>query len=153
MNRLWTWRAGLTMRERRMVDFAGALTGLIVLLYGVVLPIGAAYDAASQRHEAAVRRSAALVAQVKALDAVPAPRPDGALDQQVAVSAQEAGLVVQSLQPRGRDRVVVTVAGAPTAATLRWLDHLGGTGLGVEVLALRPLGDGTVALDVTLRRP
>ncbi len=153
MSRLRTWRAGLTVRERHMVDLAGALTGLIVAAYGVVLPIGAAYDAASQRHEAAVQRSAALVAQVKALDTAPTARLDGALDQRVAASAQEAGLVVQSLQPRGRDRVAVTVASAPVAAALRWLDRLGGTGLGVEVLALRPLGDGTVALDVTLRRP
>lgn len=153
MSGLIAWRRGLTLREGRMVDFAAALTMLIVLVYGVVLPLGAAYDAAQARHEDAVRRSVALVADLKALDAAPAAKAAGPLDQRIAGSAQEAGLVVQSLQPRGADRVAVSIAGAPAASALRWLDRLGGAGLGIETLALRPAPDGTVALDVTLRRP
>lgn len=153
MNRLLAWRQALTLRERRLVDFAAVLTGLVVLVYGVVLPIGAAHDAARERHAAAVQRSAALVAQVELLDAAPAHGAAGALDQRVSATAQEAGLVVQSLEGRGRNRVAVTIAGAPAPVALRWLDHLGRMGLGVEALALRPAADGTVALDVTVVRP
>lgn len=153
MSRVILWRQRLTLRERRMVDFAAALTALVVLVYGVVLPLGGAHDAARERHDDAVRRSAALVADLKALDAAPSAKAAGPLDQRIAGSAQEAGLVVQSLQPRGADRVAVSIANAPASAALRWLDRMGGAGLGIGTLALRPGPDGTVALDVTLRRP
>lgn len=153
MSRVILWRQGLTRRERRMVDFAAALTALVVLVYGVILPLGAAYDAAAERHGESVRRSAALTASLDALTAAPSAKAAGPFDQRIASTAQEAGLVVQSLQPQGQDRVVVSIAGAPASAALRWLDRMGGSGLAVESLALRPTGDGAVALDVTLRRP
>ncbi|WP_225010481.1 MULTISPECIES: type II secretion system protein GspM [Novosphingobium] len=153
MNRVIQWRTGLTLRERRMVDFAAALTASIVLVYGLILPLGAAYDAATARHDAAVRRSAALVANIKALEAAPLAKASGPIDQQVAATAQEAGLVVQSLQPRGSARVAVAIASVPASSALRWLDRLGGMGLAVEGLTLRPAPDGTVMLDLVVRRP
>jgi general secretion pathway protein M len=44
--RVQAWYTGLTTRERTLVTIAGALAGLIVLIYGIVLPVGRAFDAA-----------------------------------------------------------------------------------------------------------
>ncbi|MCW1384032.1 type II secretion system protein M [Novosphingobium sp. KCTC 2891] len=154
MRALLDWRAGLTGRERRLVDLAALLTALVVGVYGIVLPVGHALDDAEARHAAAVERSARLVTAVRSMTPGVSPRESASapLDQIVSVSAQEAGLVVQSVQPRGSDRVVLVIPSAPPVTALGWIDRLGARGLAVESLAVRPSPDGTAAVEVTFRR-
>lgn len=144
----------MTRRERVLVGVAAALTGLVVLVYGVVLPMGRAFDAADARHAEATVRAGRLIAAMRQLDAPP-PRKaaSGPVDRLVAASAEQAGLVLQSNQPHGEGETQVVVPAAPAAAVLAWLDALGAQGLVVDALTVSPSPSGTVAVSVTLRRP
>ncbi|MET0180873.1 MAG: type II secretion system protein GspM [Novosphingobium sp.] len=154
--RVRTWYHGLTARERVLVAIAAALAALIVFVFAIVLPLGRAHDAAHVRHRVAVEASARLLAQLAALDA-PAPeaaRPmlAGPLAQVVAVSADNAGFVLQTNQPQGNDDAVVAVPTARPSAALAWLDSLAAQGIVVDNLTMTPTADGGVAVNATLRR-
>ena len=149
------WYIGLTPRERTLVSVAGALVALVVLVYGIILPIGNALDEAAIRHRAATERAGRIVAQLDMLRGAPPPRAAalaGPVEQVAAASAQDAGFVVQSNQRRGSDMAVIVIPTAQPPAALAWLDALAGQGLAVEQLAMTPAPDGSVSVNVTLRR-
>jgi len=148
------WFAGLTRRERTLVSVALGLAAAVVLVFGMVLPLGAAHDVAHLRHSAATQASARLMAQLAALEAPAPPRSSvaGPLAQIVAASADSAGFVLQSNQPRGNDATLVVVPTARPPATLAWLDGLAAQGIVLESLTMTPAPDGSVAVNATLRR-
>ena len=149
-----SWYGGLTVRERALVTFAAALAAIVVLVFGIALPLGRAHDAAHERHRAAVEASSRLLTQIAALEA-PAPVQSalaGPLAQVVAGSADNAGFVLQSNQPRGNDATLVVVPTARPAAALGWLESLAAQGIALESLTMTPAPDGSVAINATLRR-
>lgn len=154
MARAKLWFAGLTARERTLVSIALGLAAAVLLVFGIVLPLGAAHDAAHLRHSAATQASARLLAQLAALEAPAPPRSSlaGPLAQVVAASADSAGFVLQSNQPRGDDATLVVVPTARPPAALAWLDGLAAQGVVLESLTMTPAADGTVAINATLRR-
>ncbi len=155
MGRVGAWYIGLTARERVLVSVAGALVALVVLIYGIVLPVGNALDEAAVRHREATERAGRISGQIEMLKAAPAPRAAplaGPVEQVAGASAQEAGFVVQSNQRRGSDMAVIVIPTARPSSALAWLDGLAGQGLAVEQLTMTPAPDGTVSINVTLRR-
>lgn len=154
MLRVRTWYVGLTERERWLLAFAATLAALVLLVFGIVLPLGRAHDAAHVRHAAAVEASSRLLAQLAALDAPAAQGATlaGPIAQVVASSADSAGLVLQSNQPRGNDATLVVIPTARPAAALAWIDSLASQGVVLESLAMTPAADGTVSVNATLRR-
>ncbi len=154
MGRASGWYSGLTPRERGLVTIALGLAAAVVLLFGIILPLGGAHDAAHVRHNAATQASARLLAQLAALEA-PAPQRStvaGPLAQIVAASADSAGFVLQSNQPRGNDATLVVVPTARPPAALAWLDGLAAQGIVLENLTMTPAADGSVAVNATLTR-
>ncbi|WP_225207676.1 type II secretion system protein GspM [Novosphingobium huizhouense] len=156
IGRLARWRRALTARERFLVDLAAAITAAVVLVYGVVLPLGAAFDAAARRHTEVVRRTAAIEAVVRALDAAPRRTPalrraGGPLDQALSASAQAAGFVVTAIEPRGPALVHAVIGGARAGAAFAWLERLDGEGLVIESLRASPAPDGALSLDMVVR--
>lgn len=155
MGRVNAWYIGLTGRERALVSVAGALVALVVALYGIILPIGTALDDAAVRHRLATERAGRIEAQIAALKSAPRARVAalaGPVEQVAGASAQEAGFVVQSNQRRGSDMAVIVIPTARPSAALAWIDGLSAQGLAVEQLTITPAPDGTVAVNVTLRR-
>jgi general secretion pathway protein M len=155
MQRMTAWYIGLTTRERILVSVAGALAALIVLIYGIVLPVGNALDKAAVRHREATERAGRIAAGIDVLKRAPQGRAavaSGPVEQIAAGSAQEAGFVVQSNQKRGADMAVLVIPTARPSAVLAWLDGLAGQGLAVEQVTMTPAPDGSVAVNVTLRK-
>ncbi len=155
MGRVSAWFIGLTARERWLVGVAGGLTALVVLVYGIILPLGMALDEAAVRHREATMRAGRITAGLESLKRVPVAKGavlSGPVDQIAGASAQAAGFVVQSSQRQGSDSVVLTIPTARATAALAWLDGLGTQGLAVEQLTMTPAPDGTVSVNVTLRR-
>lgn len=155
IGRASAWFIGLTGRERWLVGIAGGLTALIVLVYGIVLPLGNALDEAAVRHREATMRAGRITAGIEVLKRAPvanAAAMAGPVEQVAGASAQGAGFVVQSSQRQGSDMVVLTIPTARPSAALAWLDSLGAEGLAVEQLTITPAPDGTVSVNVTLRR-
>jgi len=157
MNAVWTpvrdWYGALTARERVLVSIAGALVALLVLIYGVVLPLGAAHDKAHDRHRAAVEVSGRVLAGLEALqDAPPTTAAAGPVAQAVAQFAEAEGLVLQANEPRGNDVAVVIVPTAAAGAALGFLDQLRRQGIVAEQVTITPAADGSVSVNATLRR-
>ncbi|MCY1669703.1 type II secretion system protein GspM [Novosphingobium sp. SL115] len=155
MGQLGTWFGGLTGREKALVGIACGITALVVLVYGIILPLGSALDEAATRHRIATERAGRIAAQVRILKTAP-PAPKAALggpvEQVAGASAQEAGFVVQSNQRRGSDMAALIIPTARPSAALAWLDGLATQGLAVEQLTMTPAPDGSVSINVTLRR-
>ncbi len=155
MSQLSTWFIGLTGRERTLVGVAGALVALVVLIYGIILPTGHALDDAAVRHRLVTERAGRIAGQIAALKSAPragAAALTGPVEQVVGASAQEAGFIVQSNQRRGADSAVIVIPTARPSAALAWIDGLSAQGLAVEQLTMTPAPDGTVSVNVTLRR-
>lgn len=154
MLRVRTWYMGLTLREQRLVACAAALAAIVVFIFGIVLPLGRAHDAAHVRHRQATEASGRLLAQLAALEA-PAPTRAtlaGPVAQVVATSADAAGFILQSNQPRGTDATLVVVPTARPSAATAWLESLAAQGIVLESLTMTPAADGSVAINATLRR-
>ena len=149
-----TWFAWLTGRERALVSIAGALVAAIVLVFGIVLPLGSAHDAAHVRHRAAVEASSRLLAQLATLEAPSTARATlaGPVSQVLAASADSAGFVLQSNQAQGSEAATIAVPTARPAAALAWLDSLAAQGLVLDTLTITPAADGTVSLNAVLHR-
>lgn len=155
MNRVNAWYLGLTERERVLVSVAGALIALVVFVYGIIVPVGAALDDAAERHRLVTERTGRIEAQLAALKTAPRSRVaalPGPVEQVAGASAQEAGFVVQSNQRRGSDMAVIVIPTARPSAALAWIDGLSAQGLAVEQLTMTPAPDGTVSVNITLRR-
>ena len=155
MERVNAWYFGLTERERVLVSAAGGLIALVVFVYGIIMPVGAALDDAAKRHGLVTERAGRLEAQLAALKTAPRSRSaalPGPVEQVAGASAQEAGFVVQSNQRRGSDMAVIVIPAARPSAALAWIDGLSAQGLAVEQLTMTPAPDGTVSVNITLRR-
>lgn len=151
---LRNWYLGLTRRERWLVTIAAALAGVVILLYGIILPLGAAHDAAHLRHREAVRQSGDILARLDVLDAAPEQRTGaaGSVAQQVAAAADAEGLVLQTNEARGDEATTIVIPAAPAGAALTLIDTLAGQGIALEALTMTPAPDGTIAVNATLRR-
>lgn len=155
MQRLNAWYIALTQRERVMVSIAAALAALVLLVYGLVLPLGHALDAATARHREVTDRAGRILAGLEMLKRAPSARSAGLagpVDQAAEASAQEAGFVVQSRERRGADVVVLAIASARPSAVLAWLDSVERIGLTVEQVTMTPAPDGSVSVSVALRK-
>ena len=149
-----TWFVGLTGRERMLVAIAGGLAAAIILVFGIVLPLGRAHDAAHVRHRAAVEASSRLLAQLAALEAPATSRATlaGPVSQLIAASADSAGFVLQSNQAQGAEAATIAVPTARPSAALAWLDSFAAQGIVLETLTMTPAADGSVSLNASLRR-
>ncbi|WP_408591854.1 type II secretion system protein GspM [Novosphingobium sp.] len=161
IGRLKDWLQALTARERFLVLTALGLGLAVVLVYGLIWPVGRAFDAARARQADSARRSAQVLAGIRTLgpdrpsrnaprvtpiDQVP-------IDQEVASLAQTAGLVLQTHQPGGGGRTtLIIIRDASATSALSWLDSLADKGLVVETLTMTPQPDGSVAVRATIRR-
>lgn len=148
------WHAGLTQRERLLVNVAAGLALAVLVVFGLILPLARAHDEAHARHAAAVESSSRLLAQLELLKGPAAPRTAaaGPVAQIVASSADAAGLVLQSNQPRGNDATLIVVPTARPGAALSWIESLAGEGVVLDNLAITPAADGSVSVNATLRR-
>lgn len=148
------WFAGLSGRERWLVGVAGVLALLVIAVYGIVLPLGAAHDNAHARHREAVFASSRVLARLDSLDRAPeaAPTGSGPVSQAVAAAADVQGLVLQANTARGNDGAQISVATAAPGAALALLDSLSAEGIVAEQVTITPAADGSVALNASLRR-
>jgi general secretion pathway protein M len=146
--------AALTRRERLLLTVAGSLTGLVVMAYGVILPVGYAYAAAELRHRNSLERSGRIGAALAAIDRAPAMRGSavGSIDTIVGQAADATGVVLQTNQLRSDGEALAGATGVRVAAAFGWLEALADSGLVVDGLTMTPAPDGTVAVNVVVRR-
>ena len=150
---LRAWYAGLTRREAWLVGVAGALSAIIALVYGIVLPLGAAHDEAHVRQRAASVAAAQVMAGLATLDGADEVAPQtGPVSQAVAVLAEGEGLVLQSNSAQGPDATVIAVPAASPSGALAFVERLHAAGIVADEVTITPSADGSVSLNATVRR-
>lgn len=146
------WYAALTLRERVLVGVAGSLAAILLLVYGVILPLGAAHDAAHERHRAAVLAAGRVMAGLEALDGAPPASGGGPVAQVVAAQADAEGLVLQSNEARGNAGAMIVVPTAAPGSAFAFLDQLRRQGIVAEQVTITPAADGSVSVNAVLKR-
>jgi general secretion pathway protein M len=148
------WFAALTQREQWLVGVAGALTAIVVSIFGILLPISSAIDQAKLDHDDAVQRRGRIIATVDAAQKMETGQPSAAaadIDLLITQNAAEKGfdLVKSANSPPGQISFRIDQARAP--ALLAWLTELEGQNVVVRSVALRPGANSTVSVDAQLQ--
>jgi general secretion pathway protein M len=148
------WFAALTQREQWLVGVAGALTAIVVSIFGILLPISSAIDQAKLDHDDAVQRRGRIIATVDAAQKMEMGPPSAAtadIDLLITQNAAEKGfdLVKSANSPPGQISFRIDQARAP--ALLAWLTELEGQNVVVRSVALRPGANSTVSVDAQLQ--
>lgn len=154
MTAIRLWFAALTQREQRLVGSAGALTAIVVSIFGILLPISSAIDQAKLDHDDAVQRRGRIIATVDAAQKMEMGPPSAAtadIDLLITQNAAEKGfdLVKSANSPPGQISFRIDQARAP--ALLAWLTELEGQNVVVRSVALRPGANSTVSVDAQLQ--
>lgn len=148
------WFAALTQREQWLVGAAGALTAIVVSIFGILLPISSAIDQAKLNHDDAVQRRGRIIATVDAAQKMEMGPPSAAtadIDLLITQNAAEKGfdLVKSANSPPGQISFRIDQARAP--ALLAWLTELEEQNVVVRSVALRPGANSTVSVDAQLQ--
>ena len=154
MTAIRLWFAALTQREQWLVGVAGALTAIVVSIFGILLPISSAIDQAKLDHDDAVQRRGRIIATVDAAQKMEMGPPSAAtadIDLLITQNAAEKGfdLVKSANSPPGQISFRIDQARAP--ALLAWLTELEGQNVVVRSVALRPGANSTVSVDAQLQ--
>jgi general secretion pathway protein M len=157
MDRMKRYWAARSAREQHLLLVAGVLAAL-VLLGLVVRPVMQWTQQMQSAHREAVEREGRVLAKA-ALLAVPA-RAAGAgdashsaaLDQYVAQSASELGLVLTRSDARGTDSVNIAMNQAKAQVVTMWLAELERQNMVLDNLTLTPQADGSLAVTADVRR-
>lgn len=155
MDKMKIWYSGLSNRERILVSVAGALTAIVILLFGILLPTLSALQQAESGLDEAVQRRGRIEAAVAA---AALQKPSAALPQQadidlvVTQGAAEKGfdLLKSANSVAGQANFRIDQARAP--ALLAWLSELESQGIFVSSITLRSAANGGVSVDAQLRR-
>jgi general secretion pathway protein M len=154
MTAIRLWFAALTQREQWLVGSAGALTAIVVSIFGILLPISSAIDQAKLDHDDAVQRRGRIIATVDAAQKMEMGPPSAAtadIDLLITQNAAEKGfdLVKSGNSAPGQISFRIDQARAP--ALLAWLTELEGQNVVVRSVALRPGANSTVSVDAQLQ--
>ncbi|BBF70136.1 hypothetical protein SBA_ch1_23360 [Sphingomonas bisphenolicum] len=157
MERLGTYWAERSTREQWMLGVMFALLAVVILWFGVAMPLDRAQRSARDTLNEATDRNAAVRVAVKQLKALPrnavVTGPVAPVDQFVSQSAGEAGLTLERAQAQGGDRIDIAIASVRPVALFSWLAALEAQGIRVDTMSARPSPTaGSVSVQAVLVR-
>jgi type II secretory pathway component PulM len=147
------WFAALTRREQWLLGTAGALTGLVVAIFGILMPILSTIDQARLDHEDAVQRRGRIIASVDAAQQQTGPRSTATadIDMLITQSAAEKGFDLVKSGNGAPGQISFRIDQARAPALLSWLTELEGQNVAVRAVTLRPGANSTVTVDAQLQ--
>lgn len=154
MNASWNARSP---REQWMLGIMFALLAVVILWFGLILPLDSAQRSARDGLRQATERNASIRSKVKLLRSLPkgpgATVSAVAIDQFVGQSAGEVGLTLDRAQAQGANRMEIAVASVRPVALFSWLAALEAQGVRVETMSARPSSTaGSVSVQAVLVR-
>ncbi|MBZ9646207.1 MULTISPECIES: type II secretion system protein GspM [Sphingomonadaceae] len=157
MERLGTYWAERSTREQWMLGVMFALLAVVILWFGVAMPLDRTQRSARDTLNEATDRNAAVRVAVKQLKALPrnavVTGPVAPVDQFVGQSAGEAGLTLERAQAQGGDRIDIAIASVRPVALFSWLAALEAQGIRVDTMSARPSPTaGSVSVQAVLVR-
>ncbi len=151
MRRVTQWIMGLSLRERILVGVAGALTGVIFLLYGVIFPLQNLEINAKNELAQALNSRSEIAAAAAILKSAPQPAPplQLPLSEVVSNSAAENGFAAQSMDSPNNKVVNITIEAAKSPALFTWLAQLERQGVEVQNSDIEARDDGIVTAKLS----
>lgn len=155
IDNLKTWYFALSNRERVLVSVAGALTVVVVLIFGILLPAMSALEQAESGLDEAVQRRGRIEATVAAASlqkpsAVP-PAQAG-IDLVVTQGAAEKGFDLLKPANSAPGQVDFRIEQARAPALLAWLSELESQGIFIYSITMRSATNGSVTVEAQLRQ-
>lgn len=155
IDNLKTWYFALSPRERVMLSVAGALTVVVVLIFGILLPAMSALEQAESGLDEAVQRRGRIEATVAAASlqkpsAVP-PAQAG-IDLVVTQGAAEKGFDLLKPANSAPGQVDFRIEQARAPALLAWLSELESQGIFISSITMRSATNGSVTVEAQLRQ-
>ncbi|MBA4307553.1 MAG: hypothetical protein C0429_12535 [Sphingopyxis sp.] len=155
IDNLKTWYFALSNRERVLVSVAGALTVVVVLIFGILLPAMSALEQAESGLDEAVQRRGRIEATVAAASlqkpsAVP-PAQAG-IDLVVTQGAAEKGFDLLKPANSAPGQVDFRIEQARAPALLAWLSELESQGIFISSITMRSATNGSVTVEAQLRQ-
>ena len=149
--------AARSRREQWLLGVMFVLLGVVILWFGIALPVDRARHDARAAMAQAADRNAAIRAKVTALKALPANSGSSAdampIDQYVGQSAAEAGLTLERAQAQGADRMDIAIASVRPMSFFAWVTQLEQQGVRIETMSARPSATaGSVSVQAVLVR-
>jgi type II secretory pathway component PulM len=147
------WFAALTRREQWLLGTAGALTGLVVAIFGILMPILSTIDQARLDHEEAVQRRGRIIASVDAAQQQTGPRSTATadIDMLITQNAAEKGFDLVKSGNGAPGQISFRIDQARAPALLSWLTELERQNVAVRAVTLRPGANSTVTVDAQLQ--
>lgn len=147
------WFAALTRREQWLLVAAGALTGFVVTIFGILMPILSTIDQAKLNHEEAVQRRGRIVAAVDAAQQQTRPRSTATVDIDLLITqnAAEKGFDLVKSPNGAPGQISFRIDQARAPALLTWLTELEEQNVAVHAVTLRPGANSTVTVDAQLQ--
>lgn len=157
MERITTYWSERSTREQWMLGVMFALLAIVLLWFGVAMPLDRAQRSARETLLAATDRNAAVRVAVKQLKTLPreaaATGPATPIDQFVGQSAGEAGLTLERAQAQGSDRMDIAIASVRPVALFSWLATLEAQGVRIDTMSARPSATaGSISVQAVLVR-
>jgi general secretion pathway protein M len=156
MERMQAYWAERSRREQVMLGVMFALLAVVILWFGVAMPLDRAQRSARDTLLEATDRNAAVRAAVRQLKALPraaAGGPAAPLDQLVGQGAGEAGLTLERAQAQGLDRMEIAIASIRPVALFSWIATLESQGVRVDTISARPAPTaGSLSVQAVLVR-
>jgi general secretion pathway protein M len=158
MERMQAYWAERSPREQVMLGVMFALLAVVILWFGVAMPLDRAQRSARDTLLEATDRNAAVRAAVRQLKALPRAvetGPSAPLDQLVGQGAGEAGLTLEraQAQAQGPDRMEIAIASIRPVALFSWIATLEAQGVRVDTMSARPAPTaGSLSVQAVLVR-
>lgn len=148
------WFAALTQREKYLVGTAGALTALVVTIFGILLPVLSAIENANADHDEAVERRGRIVAAVEAAQKQqtgPRSTATADIDLLITQGAGEKGFDLVKSPNAAPGQISFRIDQARAPALLAWLTEVEAQNVMMRSVTLRSGADGTVTVDAQLQ--
>jgi general secretion pathway protein M len=159
MNKLRAWYAGLQPREQRMVAIGGIAVAVLILVFGILLPLQSGVSSAVKRNATKRADLAWMQANVAEVRAAGSQLPADTGEAPVVLVdrvGREAGLAsaLRGTQPNGTG-VRVQLEAAPFDTLVTWLATLDERyGLAIETITVdRAARPGVVNATITFTQP
>lgn len=152
---LKTWFAGLSPREQWLVGVAGGLAGIVLLVFGLILPAMSAIDDAKIAHDEAVQRRGRIEATVAAATGQRSAGTQvagAAIDLIVMQSAAEQSFDIAKSANAAPGQMTFRMDQARASALFAWLAELETQGIDTKSITLRGSPSGSVTVDAQLQQ-
>jgi general secretion pathway protein M len=149
------WWRDRSRREQILLLVMAALLAVTIAWLGILRPLAAARDAATQRlatAESSLGEVKAMTLAIRTAEARARPASNTPVIERIGARATEAGLTAERLAADSDGRVTLRVPAVKPAILLRWIaDIETRDGIIVDRLSITRNGDATVAADLAFR--